>query len=68
MLYATHLLPRGYFHTKDWMISVKIVEVIERTRIRLQMDRRADEQTDGQETGYSMVVTYDIPMLWDFQI
>ena len=35
MLYTTHLLPRGYNHTKNEMIPVNIVEVIERTQIRL---------------------------------
>ena len=33
MSYATHL-PRGYFHTKNEMIAVNIVEVIEQTQIR----------------------------------
>ena len=38
MLYAIHL-PMGYLHTKNEMIAVNIVEVIERTQIRLQADR-----------------------------
>ena len=38
MLYAIHL-PMGYLRTKNEMIAVSIVEVIERTQIRLQADR-----------------------------
>ena len=41
VLYVTHLLPRAYFHTKDKMIPVKIVEVIGRRR------RIVYRQTDG---------------------
>ena len=29
--YVTHLFPRGYFHTKNEMIAVTIVEVTEQT-------------------------------------
>ena len=38
MLYMAHLLPRGYFHTKNEVIMVNIVEVIEWTWIRRQRD------------------------------
>ena len=33
MLYETHLLLRGYFHTKNEMITVNIADVIEQTRL-----------------------------------
>ena len=46
MLYTTHLLPSGYFHTKNEMIAVNIVEAIEWTRIRLHMDRWIDGRMD----------------------
>ena len=46
MLHATHLLPRGYFHTKNEMIAVNIVKVIEQTWIHRQTDGRMDRQID----------------------
>ena len=49
MLYAAHLLPKGYYHTKNEILAVNILDVIERTRIRLQTDgetRQTDRQTD----------------------
>ena len=42
MLYAMHLLPRGYFHTNNEMIVVNIVEVIE----WVQTD--SSKQTEGR--------------------
>ena len=36
MLYATHLLPRGYLYTKFEMSAINIVGITERTRIHLQ--------------------------------
>ena len=41
-----HLLPGGYFHTKNEMIAVNIVEVIELTEIGLQTDRQLDRWMD----------------------
>ena len=43
MLYITHL-PRGYFHTKNEMIMVNIVEITEHTQIRLQTDGQMDRR------------------------
>ena len=45
-IYVTHILPRGYFHAKNEMIAVNIVEVIERTQIHQQ--RQTARQSDGQ--------------------
>ena len=39
MLYfAAHLLEMGYFHNKNEMIPINLVEIIEWTGISLQMD------------------------------
>ena len=46
MLYATHLLPSGYFRTKNEMIAVNFVEVFERTGISLKTDRQTDGRLD----------------------
>ena len=45
MLFETHILVRGYFHTKTEMLAVNIVEVIKRIRIR-RTNRRTDNETD----------------------
>ena len=52
MLDATRILLRGYFHTKNEMTVVNIVEVIEQTRIRLQTDRQMDRWTDKSKPIY----------------
>ena len=42
MSYIIHFLPAGYFHTKNEMIAVNIVEVIEQKLIHLQTDRQGE--------------------------
>ena len=51
MLFATHILARGYFHTKNEMLAVKIVEGIKRIRIRRTTDGRTERQTERQTDG-----------------
>ena len=46
MSHVAQLLPRGYFHTKNEMIAVNIVE--EQTQSFLQTDRQTYRQAEGQ--------------------
>ena len=42
MSYITHFLLGGHFHTKNEMIAVNIVEVIEQKLIHLQTDGQGE--------------------------
>ena len=57
MLFETHILVRGYFHTKNEMLAVNIMEVIKQIRIRRankrtdrETDRKTDRRTDRRKT------------------
>ena len=51
MLFVTHILAGGYFHTKNEMLAVNIVEGIKRIRIRRTTDGRTERQTERQTDG-----------------
>ena len=59
MMYQTHLFPRGYFHTKDVIIVINIMEVIEQTQIHLQRGGQTDRWMNNVKQIYPATNTVE---------
>ena len=55
----THFLPRASFQINNEMIAVNIMEVIERTQIRLQTDRPGETNTLATTFCGGIMITND---------